>query len=177
MDENFWAVANCRPADGTVTSESDRECSWGNFLRRNTGGTKGNVIAQTRGQPTPYRIRVPRTYFPSRGTIGRVGNFSALSVPLKVWLKLWEDNCRKCHFYQGTQIRDRVSKFTNMLPKLQKHFLLNIVCEIYQEVCWLLPVHVLHVFGLDGHLYWQTCFHHAYKIITPTLILLFINNY
>jgi hypothetical protein len=81
------AVANCRPADGTVTSESDRERSWGNFLRRNKGGTKGNVIAQTRGQHTPYRIRVRRTHwlhtFPVGERIGGWGTFVRSLFPSK----------------------------------------------------------------------------------------------
>jgi hypothetical protein len=36
----------------------------------------------------------------------------------KSFTNLWEDNSLKCHFYQGAQFRDRVSKFTNIFPKL-----------------------------------------------------------
>ncbi len=31
-------------------------------------------------------------------------------------IDLWEDNCLKCHFYQSTQLKDKDSKFTNILP-------------------------------------------------------------
>jgi hypothetical protein len=82
------AVANCRPADGTVTSESDRERSWGNFLRGNEGERDCPNAWTTHSVQDKTTTYILITYFPSRGTIWGVGNFCALSVPLKVYSTL-----------------------------------------------------------------------------------------
>jgi hypothetical protein len=57
----------------------------------------------------------------------------------------------------------------NFQENSRRHFLVLLLADVdmwilYQEVCWWLPVRVLHASNSDEHLCWQTCFHPTYKL-------------